>query len=128
MKRSILIAVATMATVCSADKASSFCSLDAAYQWRCSQPGRPYTPVSSPVFTSDRPIDVLKEIDQRYPVLGESGEGFGPYANLADLPYTVQHVPLVTGDKYPDVICLDLIHHGKKTAQTCFYTMEITER
>lgn len=69
--------------------------------------------VSWPVFTADTPIEVLKYQDENW--------HFTPLRDRSAMPHTVKTIDI---GEYPDVICLKFKNGG----QTCFDTMEITER
>ena len=103
---------------------STGCFIDGSYTVRCDlNPNPHYEGVSWPVFTADTPKEVRAEQDRIY----------GTYESLAgdlsrlDTKYSVQHMRIDT-EKYPDVTCFDFYSKGKKHSQTCFDTMEITER
>ncbi len=68
----------------------------------------------------------MLEGDRRWPA--ETGGVDGPVLPRSKMPYTVKHVRLDTPEHYPDVVCFDFYHGGVKHSQTCFDTMEITER
>lgn len=106
---------------------ASECFIDGSMAPRCLDFNKPQTPgayqgVSWPVYTSDNPLDVWLNTEH----LNESFQV--PYARRIDVPFSVKHIRLDTPDHYPDVVCFDFYHHGVKHSQTCFDTMEITER
>ena len=107
------------------------CFIDGANVPRClsfnprdQTPGA-YQGVSWPVFTADSPLEVLQETDRRY---GGPDYNGGVIELRSKLPIDVKHVRLDTPEHYPDVVCFDFYHQGVKRSQTCFDTMEITER
>lgn len=90
--------------------AGADCILDGAFVPRCIGPVPvEYEGVSYPVFTADNPKEVMAESDRRDPGT------LVPYLPRSQAPITVKHVRIDT-------------YHGKKASQTCFDTMEITER
>lgn len=101
------------------------CFIDGANVPRCAFIGgsNHYVGVSWPVFTAETPLEVWNESLTRWS--RESGDN--TVSILEHIP-TVQHVRLDTPEHYPDVVCFDFYHAGIKVGQTCFDTMEITER
>lgn len=100
------------------------CFIDGAFTPRCifnhgQTPGA-YHGVSWPVFTADTPEEVWAETEKR-------ADGILAYAQVTS-SLNVKHVRLDTPEHYPDVVCFDFYHGGVKHSQTCFDTMEITER
>lgn len=120
--KALIIGCALISATCSAQ-----CFLDDSNTIRCAS-GKAYEGVSYAVFTADTPFEVLEEMDRRH--------------NEVDVPYlrhpenlmwpnqkkvTVNHVRIDV-ENYPDITCFDFHSKGKKRSQTCFDTMEITER
>jgi hypothetical protein len=106
-------------------KTGDLCFIDGSMSPRCVEyvNGIPqaYVGVSWPVYTDDTPEKVWTESNRRW--MQQSGDFIS-----VSKPPSVKHVRIDTPDLYPDVVCFDFYHHGVKDSQTCFDTMEITER
>ena len=115
MKNLILVGLA----FASLARAESNCFIDGANVPRC-YAGKVYTGVSWPVYTADNPLEVLRETERRWPA--ETGQSV--LLPLSKSGFKIQHVAIRTGKDFPDVICFVF----ERGSQTCFDTMEITER
>ncbi len=124
MRRLIIVGLALAGLFSHADS----CFIDGANVPRCyathlaKSPGD-YLGVSWPVFTADNPLEVMHETERRWPAETGQSVRLPPSQN-----FNVKHVRIDTPEHYPDVMCIDFYRAGLKTGQTCFDTMEITER
>ncbi len=105
--------------------AQATCFIDGSNTPRCFEFKDKQTPgafegSSYTVFTADTPEKVLLEQDRMY-----FADVYTPWIPRAAQPdIKVLKIPMGVGKDYPDVICLVF----KSGGQTCFDTMEITER
>lgn len=116
--RYLILTIAVVSSIATAD-----CIIDGAMVPRCIGPVPvAYEGVSYPVFTADNPAEVVAESNRRY-----GGDSIVPYLPRSQA-ISVKHVRINTPEQYPEVTCFDFYIKGVKRSQTCFDTMEITER